>query len=85
MSCSKKMWYLKFKWPQQDSNPNHLVRKQTLSHLAKLVKWLSRVVSTYLYGAFDSSISERIYTIVTGISMNSVTVTYTPDQRRIET
>ena len=32
---------------------NSLVRKQTLNHLAKLVKWLSCVVSTYLYGAFD--------------------------------
>ena len=30
---------------------NHLVRKQTLNHLAKLAKWLSCVVSTYLYGA----------------------------------
>ena len=32
---------------------NHLVRKRTLNHLAKLAKWLSFVVSTYLYGAFD--------------------------------
>ena len=32
---------------------NHLVRKWTLSHLAKLVKWLSCIVRTYLYGAFD--------------------------------
>ena len=32
---------------------NHLVRKQTLNHLAKLAKWLSCVVSTYLYGTFD--------------------------------
>ena len=31
----------------------HLVRKRTLNHLAKLVKWLSCVLSTYLYGAFD--------------------------------
>ena len=30
---------------------NHLVRKPTLNHLAKLVKWVSCVVSTYLYGA----------------------------------
>ena len=28
---------------------NHLVRKQTLKHLAKLAKWLSCGVSTYLY------------------------------------
>ena len=32
---------------------NHLVRKRTLKHLAKLTKWLSWVVSTYLYCAFD--------------------------------
>ena len=32
---------------------NHLVRKQTLNHFPKLTKWLSCVVSTYLYGAFD--------------------------------
>ena len=32
---------------------NHSVRKRTLNHLAKLAKWLSCVVSTYLYGAFD--------------------------------
>ena len=43
-------------WSLSDSNGiwthNHLVPKQTLSHLAKLSKWLSYVVSTYLYGAF---------------------------------
>ena len=32
---------------------NHLVRKRTLNRLAKLAKWLSCVVSIYLYGAFD--------------------------------
>ena len=32
---------------------NHLVRKQTLNHLAKLTKWLKFFVSTYLHGAFD--------------------------------
>ena len=32
---------------------NHLIRKRTLNHLAKLAKWLSCVVNTYLYGAFD--------------------------------
>ena len=44
-------------WSLSDSNKirthNHLVGKQTLSHLAKLAKRLSCVVSTYLYGAFD--------------------------------
>ena len=32
---------------------NHIVRKRMLNHLAKLVKLLSFVVSTYLHGAFD--------------------------------
>ena len=32
---------------------NHLVRKQTLNHSAKLANRLSYVVSTYLYGAFE--------------------------------
>ena len=44
-------------WSWSDCNwartHNYLVRKLTLNHLAKLVKWLSCVVSTYLYGAFD--------------------------------
>ena len=44
-------------WSLSDSNwtwtHNHLVCKRTLNHLAKLVKWLSCVVSTYLFGAFD--------------------------------
>ena len=31
---------------------NHLVRKPTLRHLAKLAKWLCCVVSTYLYDLF---------------------------------
>ena len=31
---------------------NHLVRKRTLNHLAQLAKWLSSVVSTYVYCAF---------------------------------
>ena len=49
---------------------NHLVHKRTLNHVAKLAKWLSFVVSTYLYGAFDSMllschvrVSERIHTL----------------------
>ena len=32
---------------------NHLVREPTFNHLAKLAKWLSCVLSTCLYGAFD--------------------------------
>ena len=43
-------------WSLSDCNwtrtHNHLVHKRTLNHLAKLAKWLSSVVSTYLYGAF---------------------------------
>ena len=33
---------------------NHLFRKQTRNHFAKLTKWLSWILSTYLYCAFDS-------------------------------
>ena len=44
-------------WSLSDSNEirihNHLVRKPTLSYLAKLGKWMSRVVRTNLHGAFD--------------------------------
>ena len=44
-------------WRLSDCNGtrthNHLVRKRTINHLAKLVKWLSCALSTYLYGAFD--------------------------------
>ena len=32
---------------------NHLLGKRILNYLAKLTKWLSFVVSTYLSGAFD--------------------------------
>ena len=49
---------------------NHLVLKRTLNHLAKLAKWLSCVLSTYLYGAFecmflscDVRVSEWIHTL----------------------
>ena len=40
-------------WCKGIGTHNQLVRKQTLNHLAKPAKWLSCVVSTYLYGAFD--------------------------------
>ena len=44
-------------WSLSNSNDirtqNHLVRKGTLNHLAKLAKWLSCVEGTYLYGAFE--------------------------------
>ena len=34
-------------------NSNHLLLKRTLNHVAKLAEWLSCVLSTYLYSAFD--------------------------------
>ena len=47
---------------------NHLLSKRTLNHLTKLAKWLSCVVSTNLYGAFDCilcqvRVSEWIHTL----------------------
>ena len=47
----RKIW----RWSDcnSDRTQNHLVLKRTLKHLAKLTKWLSCVLSTYLYGAFD--------------------------------
>ena len=49
---------------------NQLVCEQTLNHLTKLAKWLSYVVNTYMYGAFDCMLlschardSEWIYTL----------------------
>ena len=48
------------KWQQQDdANPQPL-SKQTLNYLAKLAKWWSCVVSTFLYGAFDCMLSCHI-------------------------
>ena len=35
---------------------NHLVCKRTLNHLARLVKWLNCVISTYLYGTFEGMV-----------------------------
>ena len=44
-------------WTLSDCNwtrsQNHLVRKRTLNYLAKLEKWLSCVLSTYLYYAVN--------------------------------
>ena len=61
-------------WSLSDSNGtrthNHLLRKRTFSHLVKLRKLLSGVVSTRLYGAFDcmflschQHVSEWIHTL----------------------
>ena len=52
--CSKQAQCLRFKRLNVSRNTNSLVRKWSLKHLAKLTKWLSWIVSTYLYGAFDS-------------------------------
>ena len=44
-------------WRWSDCNwtrtQDHLVLKRTINHLAKLAKWLSCLLSIYLYGAFD--------------------------------
>ena len=64
-------------WSLSHSNrirtQNHLVCKQTLNHLAKLAKWLSIVMSTYLYGAFDWMLHFRVnlHSIVSWISRTS--------------
>ena len=61
-------------WRWSDRNgtrtQNHLVLKWTLNHLVKLSKRLSCVLSTYMYGAFDSifsschvRVSEWIHTL----------------------
>ena len=61
-------------WMLSDCNwtrtQNHLVRKGTLNHLANTAKWLSCVLSTYLYGASDCMflschicVSEWIHTL----------------------
>ena len=47
----REIWVLSdYNWTRTH---NHLVDKRTLNHLAKPAKWLSYVVSTYLYGKFD--------------------------------
>ena len=56
-------------WSLTDCNwrrtQNQLVHKRTLKHLGKLVKWLSCVLSTCLYGIFECMLSEsRLYSCV---------------------
>ena len=53
--CPKQASYLKFKWLPRNwiRTHNHLVREETLNHLAKWAKWFSCFVSIYLYGAFN--------------------------------
>ena len=58
-------------WSLSDSNSiwtrNHLVCKWTRNHLAKLAKWLSCVVNTYLYGAFDGMLLSCHISVLDGI------------------
>ena len=49
--CPKKVKYLKFNACKRNRTHSHLVPQQTLNHLARLAKWMSCVVSTYLYSA----------------------------------
>ena len=75
MRVKGNMWVV-MEWVEllSDSNEvpthNHLVCKWTLNDLAKLAKWLSCVMSTYLHVAFDCMllsshvlVSEWIYTL----------------------
>ena len=52
-ACSNQTRYLKFNGLQEIRTLNNQVRKQPLNHLAKQAKWLSCVVSTYLFGALE--------------------------------
>ena len=51
---------------------NHLICNRTINHLVKLAKWLSCVVSTYQYGAFDCML------LPCHVSDDMV-ITYSPD------
>ena len=65
----------KHKWQQWDSNPQP-VCKRTLNHLAKLAKWLSCVVSTYLYKA-DKSLQNINWVMSAATGFLPVNQTYT--------
>ena len=47
--CSKQARNLKLSDCNWTRTYNHLVPKRTLKHLAKLAKWMSYAVSTYIY------------------------------------
>ena len=68
----------KHKWQQLDSNPQP-VRKRSLNHLAKLAKWLSCVVSTYLYGA-DKSLQSINWVVSAATGFFPFNQTYTEIQ-----
>ena len=61
----KNKWGLELVTSLNDRNGirthNNLVRKQTLNYFIQLAKWLSCVVSTYLYGAFDFEVLAHIH------------------------
>ena len=70
-------------WSLSDCNwtrtHNLLVRKGTLNYLAKLAKWLSCVVTTYLYSAFDcmflpghARVSEWIHTLYSCLNLKEL-------------
>ena len=73
-SFLKQTLYPKFKWLQPDSNPPPL-SKRKLNRLAKLAKWLSCVVSIYLYGALIMSsmrFTLNLHSLVAWMSPNSL-------------
>ena len=65
----------KHKWQQRYSNPQPFC-KRTLNQLAKLGKWLSCVVSTYLYRA-DKSLQSINWVVSAAIGFFPFNQTYT--------
>ena len=70
-------------WILSDCNVSgthkHLVCKRKLSHLVKLAKWLSCVVSSCLYGAFDClflSCHVRSYHVIWSVWLNGWVFVY---------
>ena len=63
------------KWQQWDSNPQP-VCKRTLNHLAKLAKWLSCDVVTYLYRA-DKSLQSINWVVIAATAFFPFNQTYT--------
>ena len=74
MSC-KSFCINKHKRQQWNSNPQP-VCKRTLNHLAKLAKWLSCVVSTYLYRA-DKCLQSINWVVRAATGFFSFNQTYT--------
>ena len=57
VQSGRQIWRLS-DWNESGSH-NDLVRNWTPSHLAQQIKWLSCVLSSYLYGAFVSKFSKK--------------------------